>query len=392
MLTKSNKLIVVYRVFFVINIIFFTHVAFAEHTSLKENCALHLNDELNNLFNNFNDNNTAPMNDKEFATKIVNILADDTNFKKETLVNNECGVEAQTFLLLLYNGLEKNEQAQNAHQKLIDFASQNNYSAIRFLCLDDTKFTSQNDSINYCEKFLEKNKDPLVTSTLRYYYSTLQDNYFDTEQADNLINLCEKIINKKDKDSCYIKAAQLADKLYNEKRYNEAYSLYTKTVDHNDQNGWMQYQLGYMLSNGEGVDEDLNLAIIWYESALKEFKNNHHPNSSVALLDNNIGYVYEKLMDYESAFKYYYAAAIKGYSLSKFNLSRLYFYGHGTIKDYIQAYAWISVAVAQGLNDEDTQSGAEKIQDWLEDTLANEHTLKQGKLLADKYFKQYARH
>lgn len=104
---------------------------------------------------------------------------------------------------------------------------------------------------------------------------------------------------------------------------------------------------------------------------------------------------YEAQNEFVSAFQCYKQAAMMGYPLSQLNVAKQYIRGHGTVQDYVEAYAWLTASIAQGL-DEGRQPNAEKLKNLLTDEMKNVdktgNSLSHAKKLAQQYYKQYVLH
>ncbi len=72
----------------------------------------------------------------------------------------------------------------------------------------------------------------------------------------------------------------------------------------------VQYNLGFMYANGEGVPEDDAESVYWYRKAAEQ-----------------------------------------GHASAQYNLGAMYANGEGVPEDYVQAHAWFSIAAAQGNDD-----------------------------------------
>jgi TPR repeat protein len=86
--------------------------------------------------------------------------------------------------------------------------------------------------------------------------------------------------------------------------------------------------------------------------------------------------------DYPRAYTAFLQAAQKGDVYAQGKLGGLYLYGVGVEKDYIQAYAWLSLAARQG------DTSAEKFRDAVADQLTIPQ-LREAAVLAEDYYDQY---
>lgn len=139
-----------------------------------------------------------------------------------------------------------------------------------------------------------------------------------------------------------------------------------------------------MYQDGIGTQKNLLLAIKWLTEAEK-----FSTSKMQTIIVDMIGIDYETMFDYVTAFHYLKKAAIAGNSMAADSLARMYIYGHGVPEDEIEAYAWFSVAVAQGLDFEDYQKTVESARNDLAVILEKEGKITEGKALARKYYQLY---
>ena len=104
-----------------------------------------------------------------------------------------------------------------------------------------------------------------------------------------------------------------------------------------------QANLGLMYQNGDGVRPDIQKAISYYTAA-----------SVQGDLQStfNLGQIYRKgsgsvSPDQPKAAKYYRLASERGYLPAANEYGLLYAQGHGVEQNYVEAYAWISLAARQ---------------------------------------------
>ena len=121
--------------------------------------------------------------------------------------------------------------------------------------------------------------------------------------------------------------------------YKQAYYWYLKAADKG--NAVAMYDLGVMLQNGKGTKENLDKAIYWFNKSLSLT-----PGDPSIL--EHLGTTYEKQQNYRVAFNYYLKSAKLGDPYSQMSIGYFYHNGLGTIQDNIEAYAWLSTAVANG--------------------------------------------
>jgi len=350
-----------------------------------------------------------------FATKLKPLIKNKNfrNLYKESLKNNNCGVLSSAFLLNLYLLLDDNKKATAKHQRLLNFAYKNNITAIGALCLSDTSLTSMKNKSAYCENVINNPNANDRTKAVAFFNLLKSYGGYDTRQVDKLINLCGETYNQKYivnyKASCFDMAASLANKLYANKKYTDAFKIYNSIAAFYDPDGFVTESIGNMYRDGEGVAQNLNKAFYWYKESLT-----HYPGSTSVFIDinklknkleksslnpvslNELGIIYESFGNHVHAFQYYQKAAIMGSAVSQLNLAIMYARGIGVIQDDIKAYAWVAVAVAQGLQDNDRQHAAEQLRSSLALTLAiqdkNGTYLKKAKNLANQYYNLYVLH
>ena len=100
-----------------------------------------------------------------------------------------------------------------------------------------------------------------------------------------------------------------------------------------------QFSLGTLYDAGEGVTKDPRKAVMWYRRAAEQ--GNADAQFALALKYANTG------PDREVA-KWSRRAAEQGHVMAQLALGGLYTEGRGVPKDYVRAYAWYNLAVAQG--------------------------------------------
>lgn len=171
----------------------------------------------------------------------------------------------------------------------------------------------------------------------------------------------------------------------------KTFELALKKASNNDATGRRQFIVATMYHNGWGTTKNLLAAIKWYKKAAsKAADDQDHFATNVNIV--NMGNAYEELMDYVTAFKLYKQAAMNGNALAQAELGRMYAYGRGIPRNMEEAYAWYSIASAQGVNYDEYQKEIESARDYLEDFLVKEGTLSNGRSLSEKYFKKYILH
>ena len=105
----------------------------------------------------------------------------------------------------------------------------------------------------------------------------------------------------------------------------------------------VQFNLGILYNNGQGVPQDYVEARKWF---LKAAEQRH------ALAQFNLGVLYDfgqgGLQDYAEARKWYLKAAEQGDADAQYNLGVLYNNGQGVSQDYVEARKWYLKAAEQG--------------------------------------------
>jgi TPR repeat protein len=114
------------------------------------------------------------------------------------------------------------------------------------------------------------------------------------------------------------KNTSLADSLYKNGEFEQAFKLYENLAEKGDATA--QGKIGRMYDDGLGIKEDLSKAAFWYEQAAKQ-----------------------------------------GISSSQFNLAGLYLYGEGVTKSWEKAYYWYRKVANNG--DEEAKQKLTEIQD-----------------------------
>ena len=112
-----------------------------------------------------------------------------------------------------------------------------------------------------------------------------------------------------------------------------ALALYRQAPE--QENVGSQFNLAVMYDNGEGVAEDTAEAVQWYlKAAVQE-----HAEAQ---------YYLALKYDYGEGVRWYLSAAELGCAGAQYNLGAMYYTGEGTAVDYLGAYMWSVISVAQG--------------------------------------------
>lgn len=334
-----------------------------------------------------------PTNTEEIQI-VRTLILQDEELKKIVIKNDKCGASSASWFANLYSDVGLKDKANEFHKMVLDFASKHNMSALADLC-DYETVASKGEKLHFCKMIINSN-DPTLQKTTKFVaLYRLAQFYLDTNQGNEFIRLCKKADDLK--DLCFFSYSakfpsvdNLALKLYNEKQFKQALELYTKIASY-DKTGITEGTIAEMYLKGEGTKIDYQSSIIWTKKALeKNYNEKLRP-----IMMNNMCVAYQLQNDYVQAFNCYKQTAIMGYPLSQVNLARLYVQGHGTIQNNKLAYVWISIAIANGL-DQDKQSRAEKLQSALENDLMMQDKagieLINAKKLTKQYYKQYVLH
>jgi len=106
-----------------------------------------------------------------------------------------------------------------------------------------------------------------------------------------------------------------------------------------------QYKLGLMYDAGQGVSQDFEIAVEWYQLAAEQ---------GSATAQNNLGGMYETgqgvLQDDKAAFFWYQQAAEQGNLKAQNSLGFMYHKGQGVPQNYIQAHKWYNLAITNGVD------------------------------------------
>lgn len=295
---------------------------------------------------------------------------------------------------LLYNiqfeaGFES--EALKTYQTLVKSASKNNHQAIISLCLLNTKLRPSEETIGYCEKAIMYNDSDFngVVAYNKYLiFKILEKYYYKQNKIDRFAEICLQNKDERIKVNCTMSFYDRANKFYNDNNFIEAFNLHKKASTF-DIYGINQYSLALMYHTGKGVNEDHNAAIYWYLDALGKLRKGC---SNVPKILYNLGCIYSRNNDYIKAFYYYHKSAVMGDSCGQYSLAVMYADGHGVLKNFQQAYAWDSIAIAKGL-DHYRLIEAEKLRERLSIIITDQdlsgNSLKEAKDLAKQYYEKY---
>ncbi len=133
-----------------------------------------------------------------------------------------------------------------------------------------------------------------------------------------------------------------AHKLYNEKKYPEAFVRYEKMA--NEGNPDAQTSLGFMYQQAQGVPKDEKMAIYWYEKAIEQ-------EQPYALF--NLGLMYANSSQYitqdiEKAHELFLRSAVGGVDLAQYEVALMFEQGAGCVQNYSEAAFWYEEAAKRG--------------------------------------------
>ena len=163
---------------------------------------------------------------------------------------------------------------------------------------------------------------------------------------------------------------------YFEVNEEKSFHYYMMAAEQNDAEA--QAQVGVMYDYGVGVEEDDLQSLIWISKAVDQGHAGAQLMKGLYFLNGHS--FLEK--DPIKAFSLIEQSAKQGNSFAHEQLARMYFLGEGVIPDYVQGYAWISLAAAQG-----SEKSKELLNALMEDL--NEEQIAAGRELAKKYWDMY---
>jgi len=343
-------------------------------------------------------NYSAPIDERIRFCEIVFNQKDNSIFDKKEA--NYAG----SLLIYAYSEKKQPMQLLKVCEKITD--GQNSYDEYKGDCyfklksLADDIYREKNHKqasffyeklINFWEGVRQNDTPHYDDKTREIILVDLKDIYFNLGNVDKFIDVCKLVSDDFIKEICGHRLETLGKKLYNKKKYNEAIELYTKATDiFGDGNS--AFNLGDMYLNGDVVPKNLALAIDWYDKALFNLESYHYLRPLVL---NQMGVAYNEQTDYVNAFDCYSKAAALGYVTSQLNLASMYASGQGTLQDFKTAYAWISIAITQGIKNKEHYANAIYLKNSLTQTLMRDQTktaLNDAKTLAQQYYVQYVPH
>ena len=128
---------------------------------------------------------------------------------------------------------------------------------------------------------------------------------------------------------------------YGKEDYSAALRLCRPLAEQGDAKA--QSALGFMYTNGEGVQQDYTEAALWYRQAA---------NQGLARAQSALGFLYNfgrgVPQDYAQAATWYRKAAEQGDAYGQASLGLMYELGDGLPQNYVLAHMWFNLAAAHG--------------------------------------------
>lgn len=178
--------------------------------------------------------------------------------------------------------------------------------------------------------------------------------------------------------------------------------------------------LGSLYQDGQCVEKNYSKAIEWYSLVLNNSKIKEKPIQFSAWVDNQLTLLYWQMgndsmatshaysavfkgstigltllggmsysgKDYRVAFGFFEKAANRGEPFAQYKLAKMYSTGEGALQDNVKAYAWVAVAIANGLPKAE-EIDAMSLRGSLTDQLIQSHELDQAKTLAKDFYTKY---
>ena len=131
-------------------------------------------------------------------------------------------------------------------------------------------------------------------------------------------------------------ANRIGNIYYNQKNYVKKVEWYKKSAE--EGYDWGMSNLAGCYRDGEGVQEDQEQAIAWFQKAY-ELHGDAAGNAA-----NRIGRIYDKQGNHNEEFEWYKNSAEEGYDWGMYNLACCYRDGEGVQEDQEQAIAWFQKA------------------------------------------------
>ncbi|MBU0944438.1 MAG: sel1 repeat family protein [Proteobacteria bacterium] len=212
----------------------------------------------------------------------------------------------------------------------------------------------------------------LKSKALRYYYGLGVP-----KNLNHAFRLYRKAAEQGDADAMFIVGGLYMKGQGTEVNRTEAFKWLYDAAIHGRSSKESQKILGEFFLTGQGVPRNYSEAMQWYELAAQ--------NGDVEA-QNELAYHYfigkRVERDYEKAYYWFKRAAEKGYPLGQYNIGILWYTGNGVSGiDPVQAYAWFSLAAANGHGD------GEIAKNFLE-TRLNKDELRQAQELSVRLYRE----
>ncbi len=151
------------------------------------------------------------------------------------------------------------------------------------------------------------------------------------------------------------------------------------TTDRYKNIAYARYNIG---ESYRGIEER-DTAEMWYLSAIN-YSDKYNNGSNSYAPQYQLGMINKHRKDYSLAFEYFLDSA-KKHNYSQYELGLAYKNGYGTIKNYIEAYAWFNICSAHTSSPYSKKSKLEIKQ--LEMKMTKESVI-EGQLLSKEYYKK----
>lgn len=138
-------------------------------------------------------------------------------------------------------------------------------------------------------------------------------------------------------ESCSSDPYDVADELFGQGRYEEAFRRFSALADTGSVPA--QVFMGWMYQTGKGIQQDLRTAEKWYRRAAER-------NSPWAQF--YLAGLYRKQQEYPLAIQWLEKSASQGYSPALYLLGKLYYTGEGVPLNRQKAFEYFEKAAAKG--------------------------------------------
>ncbi len=133
------------------------------------------------------------------------------------------------------------------------------------------------------------------------------------------------------------------EKLYQTKRYSEAFKKFEQAVQYDPDNARAIYNLGCCYEFGQGVSENEALAIKWYRKAAEQGEAAAQYAIGIHL-EHGIGVVQSQT----EAAQWFRKAAEQGNANAQYSLAGCFEFGAGVVKNKAEAIKWYQKSAEQG--------------------------------------------